>query len=403
MGLKGTLTIVLANSVAVCLIAHGTLAQSASSSVVVSRDVLSALQEAPPELRGRACKPIQTPFSWLEIPPIQKISGLNSRQDNVDSVKNARPLENFAQAFSAYSVQALATDDTALKERLIKILAVWANNGALLKTNSCVSKGRLQMKGACAEWKDPDGRDLTAMKDATFTTFIGAGLVRSYYAALADFKENEFASEHKVIRKWIAGWAQRLKTPSDVYFGLNMGWYWPSIINDMAVGKRREATRKLKRLEKGLIRLVDKEGAIADRTTRGDRALWYHYTSIGEIVMSMELMRAAGLTPSEKLEGRLHSAVRLFLRAVDDHQVLDKWARTRHNSRYNGKQDWSYNWPDNNFGGTWMHVYPYRYPDNPNSAALKAKVKETARSAVADIDLGIGLGCIYNIAASTRD
>ena len=50
----------------------------------------------------------------------------------------------------------------------------------------------------------------------------------------------------------------------------------------------------------------------------------------------MELIRAAGIPISDKVENSLHKAVALFLAAVKDPNVLDPWARKRHNSIYNG-------------------------------------------------------------------
>ncbi len=373
-----------------------------AASFILPVDVADAVANAAGEVRGALCKSRYVGDAALATSPILSISGLNSRQDNVDSVKGARQLEQFSEAFSAYSVLALATDDAALRERLIYTLAEWARAGALLGSRSCVSNGVLNTKGKCSEWTDPDGRDLSGMKDATFSTFIGAGIIRSYYVALADFNREQLGQQHAVIETWISQWSTRLKRPSSVYFGLNMGWYWPSITNDLAQGNKSSAIKKLKALEAGLIKLINKDGSIVDRTTRGDRALWYHYTSIGEIVVSMELMLAAGMKPSSKLEDRLHAAVDLFIRAVSDHSVLDRWAKVKRNSRYKGSQDWSSGWPDSNFAGSWLHIYPYRYPGNPNAVSLRKMVKMTSRSAVADIDLGIGLGCLYNIASTTR-
>jgi hypothetical protein len=73
---------------------------------------------------------------------------------------------------------------------------------------------------------------------------------------------------------------------------------------------------------------------------------------------------------------KLHKAVDLFVRAVDDFSVIHPWAKQRHNSSYkNETQDWnSRYWPNNDFAGSWLHIYPYRYPNNPNAEKLKAKV-----------------------------
>lgn len=340
----------------------------------------------------------------LKLEPIRKISGFNSRMDNILSVAGARPLEAFAGSFGAKAVFAHVTSDEKMKADLVRLMATWARAGALLDTVSCVKPGgELITTGKCTEWKDPEGRDRSGMKDATFTTFIGAGLVRAYYLALADAHPDELAKEHAAIRNWIAKWAKRLKRPDDVYFGLNMGWYWPTIVNQLAAGNTDGARQNLGRIEKSMTRLINDDGSITDGKTRGDRALWYHYTSIGEVVISMELMRAAGMVPSADLENRLHGSVKLFLEALDNPSILDKWAKKRRNSRYDGKQDWSFGtWPENDMAGSWLHVYPYRYAGLPQAEALRARVSTHARSATSDIDFGLGIGCVYNAAASAR-
>jgi hypothetical protein len=188
-----------------------------------------------------------------------------------------------------------------------------------------------------------------------------------------------------------------------VYFGLNMGWYWPTIVNDLAAGKGDQARERLGRIAKEMIRLINDDGSIKERTTRGNRALWYHFTSIGEIVVSMELMRAAGMMPPAELEEDLHRAVAVFIAGVKDHSTLDKWATLANNSVYDGTQDWDTNWYDGDFAGTWLHIYPYRYKGTALADELRALVPLTSKSATSDIDLGLGLGCIYNAAIYSPD
>ncbi|RYE09786.1 MAG: hypothetical protein EOP22_08040 [Hyphomicrobiales bacterium] len=368
-------------------------------------DVLIALSRQPIETGARLCKPSGSSLdSVRSVEPIVKISGFNSRMDNVESVEHARDLERFAGAFGGQSVLALASDNLALKTELIKILARWAEAGALLETIACVTgDGLLINKGACTEWTQDNGQDPSGMKDATFTTFIGAGLVRAYYAALADADPEGLAVEHTAIKGWIERFSKRLKRPGDVYFGLNMGWYWPTIVNELAAGETDAARGRLTKIADEMLRLISADGSIRERTTRGNRALWYHFTSIDEIVVSMELMRAAGMTPPAALEEDLHRAVAVFIAGVKDHSTLDKWAKLANNSVYDGTQDWDANWADGDFAGTWLHIYPYRYAGTPLAVELRALVPVMARSATSDIDLGLGLGCIYNAAIHSPD
>ena len=370
---------------------------------ILPRDVAFAALRADEDIRGRACGGVFRLRSLQTREPIHRISGFNSRMDNAWAVTGALEAERFAAEFGATSAAAFLAGDDDTRTALIEVLARWARADAFLGTDSCVTPDNyLVTTGACGEWRQADGQDLSAMKDATHSTFLMAGLVRSYLALLADHAPAELAADHAAISDWITeGFAARLKRPGDVYFGLNMGWYWPNINLAMAQGRDAQAEDLLRRLQRDMARLVNGDGSITDRTTRGDRALWYHFTSLGEIVMSLEMVRAAGLTVDAAFEARLHDAVGLFLRAVDDHAAIQPWAQRAINATYDGvSQDWDRTgWANGNFAGSWLHVYPYRYPDHPNAIALRELVAPSAGSATSDIDFGFGIGCLYNAAA----
>ena len=374
---------------------------------VLPRDVVLAALKAGAGARSRACGAVaDRQLDWLERQvPVHRISGFNSRVDNLATMPGARAAEEFAGRFGAASVAAFARQDAQARTRLVRVLANWARSGAFLGTISCVrADNSLIDTGECGEWRQPDGQDLSGMKDASHSTFLMAGLVRVYLALLSDHGRDALAEEHAEIADWMTnGLSARLKRPGSVYFGLNVGWYWPSINLAMAEGRKGHAKRLLRRMAQGLARQVNRDGSIIDRTTRGDRALWYHYTSIGEVLLSLEMLRAAGLRPDPEFEERIHVAVDLFVRAVKDHSVIHPWASQRHKSSYKGEtQSWNRSsWPDNDFGGTWLHIYPYRYPNHPNAAALRKMVGWNARSATTDIDFGFGPGCLYNLAAGS--
>ena len=370
---------------------------------IVPADVLSAVSRLPANKRAGFCPSNSYELDDIEkIEPILKIKGFTSRMSDVaDTLPGVRPSEKFATVFGANSVAAFATSDDATKRRLISLLAKWASAGAFLESESCVRSGQLITSGNCGEWRKPDGTDLSAMKDATFSTFLSVGLIRAYYVALADSAPG-MMSEHAAIKEWIGKVALWLKKPSEVYFGLNMGWYWPSIIMDLAAGRKAKAIKKLKNIEIAMLQQVNDDGSIKDRTTRGDRAMWYQHTSIDEIVISMELMRAAGMPISDKLEKKLHSAVTLFVAAVDDPKTIDKWAKQAYHAVYTGKQDWHSGWENGDFAGSWFHIYPYRYPEQTAAKRLRELVPIDAQSATRDTDFGFGIGCLYNAAAAGR-
>jgi hypothetical protein len=383
------------------LAVEASVPRASLAEALIPADVLSAAKGLSPADRAKFCPSDPIALLGIErLDPVIKIQGFTSRMKD-DNVEGAKEAEKFVGVFGAHAVSALVNQDDAMKHRLIALLAKWATAGAFLKSESCVGKaGQLITNGKCGEWRVPDGSDLSSMKDATFSTFLAVGLMRAYYIALADAAP-EMAAEHGAIKAWIDKISLRLKRPQDVYFGLNMGWYWPSITLDLAAGRTKQAMQKLKVLEQGLIRLVNDDGSIKDRTTRGDRALWYHHSGTYEIVMSMELMRAAKMPISPKLEKKLHAAVALFVAAIDDETILDKWARERHNAKYAGKQDWDWRWwPNEDFDGSWFHIYPYRYPEATAAIELRRLVPITAESATHDTDFGVGIGCIYNAATA---
>ncbi len=368
---------------------------------LVPNDVLINFAASDPADRARLCRVQASGIDALaSLAPTPKIEGFTSRMaGDHDRVPGARDAERFAAIFAAQSAAAFAAEDGERKGRLLDALTRWAEAGAFLDTISCVrSNGDLVTTGQCTEWTVPDGSDPSGMKDATFATFLAAGIVRAYVIALADFEPETRADQHAAIAAWTESIGGRLKRPTSVYFGLNMGWYWPGIVDDYAGGRPADARAKLERLLAGIDPLIHLDGSIEDRTTRGDRAIWYHYTSLGEIVISLEFMRAAGISIPAALEERLHRAVALFLDAVEDPATIEPWAREAHNARA-GIQDWDFTgWPDAEFAGSWLHVYPYRYPQREEAQRLRALVAPSARSATTDTDFGFGLGCLYNAA-----
>ena len=217
--------------------------------------------------------------------------------DNFPEVPGADAADEFAERFGGASVAAFVRQDGEALTRLVRVLAHWAEKDAFLGTISCVTEDNyLISAGECAEWQQPDGQDLSGAKDASHSTFVMAGLVRTYLALLSDHERKALANEHAEIDSWIRnGFSARLKRPDYVYFGLNMGWYWPAINLAMAEGRHRRARQLLRQLERGLAQDVNSDGSIKDRTTRGDRALWYQFTSIGEVLVSLETLRAVGM------------------------------------------------------------------------------------------------------------
>lgn len=343
-------------------------------------------------------------YSFEQSEVIDKVEGFTSRMSGYKPAIHSREAEHFAAQISQASTRAFMNNDEQAKGRIIKTLARWANADALLATESCVqSNGMLSNAEECKEWRVPDGSDLSSMKDATFVTMIMAGLHRTYVNLLAN-SNPQLQQEHSAISLWLGDKLdRRLKKPSEVYFGLNMGWYWPSIDQDLVRKDYVSAQSKTKKMLAGVEGLINADGSIKERTTRGDRALWYHMSGLSEIMVSMEYARALNVKIPSTLETKLHKAVTLFLNGLDDHSYLDPWASNRHHATYSGNQDWSDNWMRNgNMNTSWLFAYQLRYPLTQNTSRLNKYVPINSKSATTDIDYGFGVGCLYNARALSQ-
>lgn len=372
---------------------------------LLPNDVLLDFAKSDPGRRARFCKATTAISALGRIEPVTKIKGFSSRQRTAkgpDSkfVPGARDVERFAQGFGGLAVHALAANNDQLKGELLDVLQKWANAGAFLDTYLCKVNSR-----KCTQWTVPDGSDLSRVKDWEFAVNHASGLIRAYYITLADFQADQRQQQHDDIIAWIASIGKMLKRADDipqVYFLGEV--FWPVIVNDYARGSTSAAHNKLRQIEHALDRAVfAADGSIKKATTRGDRALWYHFYGLSMVVPSMEMIRAAGIPISDRVEKRLHKAVALFLAALDEPEILDPWARTQRNSTYDGSQDFELSgWMNFNGGGSWVHIYPYRYPDREEAVQLRDRASATSRSATSDVFFGLGLGCLYNAAADYR-
>lgn len=339
------------------------------------------------------------------FPIIDKVEGFTSRMKGFKPANNSKELERFAATFSKAATQAHVLNDDPTKRLLIETLANWASAGALLQTESCIVNGEISSASKCKEWRKPDGSDLAPIKDATFVTFIMVGLNR-VYRNLLESSHSELTDEHNAIKKWLGQDLNlRLKKPDRVYFGLNMGWYWPSIDNDLANGNINAARHKVRKVLSEIALLINNDGSIENRTTRGNRSLWYHFSGVHEIVMSLEYAHSLDIPIDPNLENKLHSAVTVFLNGYTDKSFMMKWAQKAHNAKYSGPwQDWDDK--DFRYGDqmtSWISVYTYRYPKHPNALSIRQLVPEGSVSATRDIDYGFGAGCLYDAASILRE
>lgn len=336
----------------------------------------------------------QNSLTLLNAEPVYNFSGLTSNWYNSKSVPGAESSQNFVIAFSNFSAVAKEKNDESLKSTLVSNIHRWASSNAFQGSRLCWSPTS-GWDSNCTQWVDPNGNDLSAIQDNNFIMEMVESLRRSY-SLLSDWSKTSDPAKHAKIMEWLTFWDTNTPNPDNVFFGLGMGRYhWE--IQRVKETQGVEATVPLvNRLMTGIMPLINDDGSIVDRTTRGNRGMWYHYSSLNEIMTSMYLAREAGVTVDPLLEARLHKAVELFLNTLDNPEYIVKWASAGYNNGGDGTaQNFNFaNWYDEPYAGSWIYLYANWYPSSTNSTRLKQKVPFTsAKSASQDRQFGVPLGC----------
>ena len=330
----------------------------------------------------------------------KKIQGYNSRMDNWQKVKGAYSREVFSKYATAITY-AMVSEDEDLKEKLFDKLYNWAKNDALIETKICYNRDpNNRLKTECqGEWSDPNGQDLAPVKDATVSIEIVIGLNYIYSLYFNDFKVDD--TRHKIINIWFKKFYNRFPPYKDFYWGNSVGWSFPNIFVQHQNNKNYLSL--LKKIIKGADKAVLKDGSLKDRTTRGNRALWYHSSALGEAFMVMEMAYAAGINLPKNFEPKLLKAVEIFEKSYLDNSYITPWAKKANNAQFDPNKPHYQNFGllDNlNFNGIWLHSFQYRYPEHPTTKFLKERVSVRALSLKNDGYLGFGAGCIYNALAN---
>ena len=327
-----------------------------------------------------------------------RILGYNSRMDNwkaVEGVYSREVFKEFADAVTFSSV----TENTQIKEFLFDKLYIWAKNKSLTKTKKCYRNSLKNsiLKDCEGEWSDPEGQDLAPIKDATVTLEIVMGLNYIYNLNFVNYKIDD--PRHKIINNWFKPFYKRIKPANKFYMGNSAGWYFPNIA--LRHNSNNDYSELVKKLVKGADKWVLDDGSIRDRTSRGNRALWYHHTGLGEAFMILEIAKAANIKLPKSYEINLLKAAELFQDSFLDNSKIETWAKKGHNSQAsNGEQKFNKNLDGVSFNGPWFHIIQYRYPNHKTSKFLKSKMTNRARSLKSDDVAGIGIGCIYNALAN---
>jgi hypothetical protein len=217
-------------------------------------------------------------------------------------------------------------------------------------------------------------------------------LANGYYFGLADFKAGD--SRHEVIQNWLGEFFKRNKAANSVYFGLDHGWFYPAILDSLRQGK--SPTSFVQKLLKDLDKQVYEDGSMKDRTTRGNKALWYHHDAVKEAMVSIEIARATGVEIPEKLNDKMRTAGAVFVNGYFDHSSLDKWAIEAHNAVYEpGKQDFKDILNHMPNGHSWFYIFSYRNPNALITLKLDGLILQDKNNAAKDGQIGFGMGCIY--------
>ncbi len=376
------------------------IANQLSKSPFIPDDVYDEFNKLPKEHKIKFCG-----FEYFEpnnytinkdLAP--RIFGYNSRMDNWKTVEGAYSRDVFRHY--TYSVTfAMVTENDSVKEFLFDKLYIWAKNNALSKTKQCYTNNpENSILDECeGEWSDSDGQDLAPIKDSTVALEIIMGLNYIYNLNFSDYKIND--SRHEIINEWFKSFYKRIKPAKNFYMGNSAGFFFPNIALRHNANKKYKGM--VKKLVKGANKWILKDGSIKDRTTRGNRALWYHHNGLGEAFIILEIAKAANVKLPKNYEKKLLKAVELFHDSFLDNSKIEPWAKKQHNSQAsNGVQKFSKELDYISFNGPWFHIMQYRYPEHRTTKFLKSHMTHRAKSLKGDEVIGIGMGCIYNALAN---
>jgi hypothetical protein len=330
----------------------------------------------------------------LNNDPIYNFSGLQSNWANGSNVPGKTTSENFVISVSNYTAVAKDTNNLALKSDLVSNIYRWSSANAFKGSRLCWSPTS-GWDPSCTQWVDPSGNDLSAIQDNNFVMEMVESIRRSY-SLISDWAKVNEPSKHQNIMAWLNYWDENTPNPDNVFFGLGMGRYHWEIQRVTDARGTQETAPLVRQLMSGILPLINNDGSIVDRTSRGNRALWYHYTSLNEIITSMYLSKQAGVPIDPIIEARIHKAVELFLNTLDNPSYILPWASAGYNNGGDGSnQDFDFaRWYDGSYAGSWIYLYTNWYPEQTNATRLKQKVPMTsARSAYIDRQFGVPLGC----------
>ena len=380
----------------------GHTAQTGTVNIIIPDDVMTAFQNAAPSVKAKHCSakndyPYQE-LAQLAAKPPKRLFGYNSRMDNGKDVEGALEADLFVLRLAEAYTDSWVSGSDNKRQKVMNALYAWAKSDALTKTKPCVKNGSLL--NSCTEWTQNDGQDPSDKKDHSTTQMHMMHIAYGYYLTLADFNSDD--PKHLVIQNWIKTFFKWNKKPGGVYIGLDLGYHWPAVlqgtIENVSVSSERHPKKLLTKAVRELDKIVLEDGSIKDRTTRGNKGLWYHHTGLIETIVTLEMARKYGVKIPASLEQRIEKAGEIFIRGFEDNSYMDKWASKAHNGVFTpGKQDFRDNLKLPN-GNAWFYVFSYRYPNAGFTQKLDKILNQYPRNGRRDGYIGFGLGCIYAVA-----
>ena len=371
--------------------------QQTNKSIFISDKIYNNFNQLPKTKKIESCgfKYFKPHWEVLNQDLDLKILGYNSKMDNKDYVEGVNSRRVHRKYLAAVTF-AMVSEDLELKEKLFDKLYQWASKDSLSATKQCYSSTPPSILSSCrGEWSNLNGQDIAPVKDATVALEIVMSLNYIYKLYYSDYQTKDI--KHKVITDWFDSFYHRIKRANKFYFGNSAGWYFPNISIKHTQNSRYQDM--IKKMIIGLNKWMLEDGSMKNRTTRGNRALWYHHTAIGEAFIILEIARTANVEISSELENKLIKAVELFHDAYLDHSVIEPWASQKHNAQashgYQNFNDIEYS----TFNSAWFHIFQMRYPEHRTAKWLKQELSNEARSLRANTITGVNLSCIHKALA----
>lgn len=369
-------------------------------------EILANLERLPADTRARVCQGDANNLQKLNImEPEASVRGLSSNMVLNGGAKGK--IDTFAAYVSEAMLAAYVRGSDNQKVFILKLLARWANAGAYTRTIQCNDNG------ACGgEWNSHRGMELAPKKDFDTVQERMMPIYFSYYTTLSGYKRSEYKAEHEIIERWLAEWPKRIwpaqkSTNQALGFGFGLQWQlWAMPVVDLKNGDRTTFIRRMRNVSNRLDALINVDGSLKERTTRGSRAAWYHFTSLGEVFFALEMLNANNMDQYHHFRDRLDRSVGIFLDTMDDVEA------GRNNARHPAA---IYRWAKNDYRSagepsvqdfypsmirdmsSWIYVYIYRFPDGINTPRLRKLVSKVNRQTNVDNLNGLAIGCLYRL------